>query len=43
MEGSSWRRVANSPLNKSKTKMLFSFSRTKRFGSVDSRSSNNSS
>jgi len=43
MEGSSWLKVSNSPLNTSKTKMLFSFSRTKRFGSVDSRSSNNNS
>jgi hypothetical protein len=38
----SWQKVMNSPLNMSKSKMLYSFSRTKRFGSTDSRSSNNS-
>lgn len=38
-----WQRVVNSPLNTSKTKMLFSFPKTKRFSSSDSRPSSSNS
>ena len=37
-----WQKVANSPLNQSKTKQLYTFPKTRRFGSNDSFSSTSS-
>ena len=37
-----WQKVSNSPLNQSKTKQLYSFTKTRRFGNNDSFSSTSS-